>query len=167
MQPEQNRQRPGNVAAGFIAGAARLRDAPDGVHEFLVADEPVASLDPVASRRVMETLKNLNEDDGMTVIVTLHQVDYAFAYCPRTVALRAGSTAVSGGLTNPLVATLETFGASLLAIVAIAVPVVDLPLGATEDRVCGTLDIERALTAVRVDGGRRDVVQVPCAQALK
>ncbi len=45
-----------------------------------------------------------------------------------TVALRVGSTSVSGGLTNPLVATLETFGASFLAVVAIALPVVALLL---------------------------------------
>ena len=45
-----------------------------------------------------------------------------------TVAMRAGSTAVSGGLANPLVATLETFGASLLAVVAIALPLVALVL---------------------------------------
>jgi hypothetical protein len=45
-----------------------------------------------------------------------------------TVAMRAGSTAVSGGLTNPLVATIETVGASLLAIVAVALPLVSLVL---------------------------------------
>lgn len=43
-----------------------------------------------------------------------------------TVALRAGSTAMSGGLANPLVATVETFGASLLAIVAVGLPLVAL-----------------------------------------
>jgi len=45
-----------------------------------------------------------------------------------TVALRAGSTAVSGGLANPLVATVETVGASVLAVIAVAVPLLALVL---------------------------------------
>lgn len=45
-----------------------------------------------------------------------------------TVALRAGSTAVSGGLANPLVATIETVGASALAVIAIVVPLLALVL---------------------------------------
>jgi phosphonate transport system ATP-binding protein len=64
--------------------------------EVILADEPVASLDPVAARRVMETLKTLNRDDGMTVIVTLHQVDHALRYCERIVALKAGEIAYDG-----------------------------------------------------------------------
>ncbi len=71
--------------------------------QVILADEPVASLDPVAARRVMETLKALNRDDGMTVIVTLHQVDHALRYCERVVALKAGVIAYDGpasGLTR-------------------------------------------------------------------
>jgi phosphonate transport system ATP-binding protein len=73
--------------------------------EVILADEPVASLDPVAARRVMETLKTLNRDDGMTVIVTLHQVDHAMRYCERVVALKAGVIAYDGpakGLTRAI-----------------------------------------------------------------
>ena len=58
--------------------------------EVILADEPIASLDPESSRRVMEILAAINREDGRAVIVSLHQVDYAVHYCPRTVALKDG-----------------------------------------------------------------------------
>jgi phosphonate transport system ATP-binding protein len=64
--------------------------------EVILADEPVASLDPVAARRVLEILRELNREDGLTVIVTLHQVDYARAYCDRAVALKEGRIVYDG-----------------------------------------------------------------------
>ena len=64
--------------------------------EALLADEPVASLDPVAARRVMQLLSDLNREDGLAVVVTLHQVDYAMRYCPRIVALKAGKVVYDG-----------------------------------------------------------------------
>ncbi len=70
---------------------------------IILADEPVASLDPVSARRVMDILRDLNRGDGLTVLVTLHQVDYARRYCDRVVALRAGTIAYDGptsGLTR-------------------------------------------------------------------
>jgi phosphonate transport system ATP-binding protein len=63
---------------------------------IILADEPVASLDPVSARTVMELLRTLNRDDGLTVVVTLHQVDYALAYCDRIVALSGGRIAYDG-----------------------------------------------------------------------
>ncbi|HEY8573734.1 phosphonate ABC transporter ATP-binding protein [Phenylobacterium sp.] len=71
--------------------------------KIVLADEPVASLDPVSARRVMEALKKLNDEDGLTVVVTLHQVDYAMRYCRRVVALKAGKMVYDGsaeGLTR-------------------------------------------------------------------
>jgi phosphonate transport system ATP-binding protein len=64
--------------------------------KLLLADEPVASLDPVAARRVMELLAGLNKADGLTVLITLHQVDYALRYCDRVVALKAGRLVYDG-----------------------------------------------------------------------
>jgi phosphonate transport system ATP-binding protein len=64
--------------------------------KIILADEPVASLDPVSSRKVMEILRDLNQSDGLTVIVTLHQVDYALRYCDRVVALKAGEKVYDG-----------------------------------------------------------------------
>jgi phosphonate transport system ATP-binding protein len=71
--------------------------------KIILADEPVASLDPVAARKVMESLRDLNQQDGLTVVVTLHQVDYAMRYCERVVALKAGKIVYDGpakGLKN-------------------------------------------------------------------
>ena len=45
---------------------------------------------------MMEILKTLNAEDGLTVLVTLHQVDYAVRYCQRTVALKAGQVVYDG-----------------------------------------------------------------------
>ncbi|WP_334160587.1 phosphonate ABC transporter ATP-binding protein [Phenylobacterium sp.] len=64
--------------------------------KIILADEPVASLDPVSARRVMEALRTLNKEDGLTVVVTLHQVDYALRYCDRVVALKAGKVVYDG-----------------------------------------------------------------------
>ena len=68
--------------------------------ELLLADEPVASLDPVSARRVLDILRDLNRSDGLTVVVTLHQVDYALRYCDRVVALKAGSLVYDGPPAN-------------------------------------------------------------------
>lgn len=62
----------------------------------ILADEPIASLDPQAARRVMEILAEINRVDGVTVLVSLHQVAYAQVYCPRTIALRDGQVAYDG-----------------------------------------------------------------------
>ncbi|MGE0254368.1 MAG: phosphonate ABC transporter ATP-binding protein [Alphaproteobacteria bacterium] len=64
--------------------------------EVLLADEPIASLDPASALRVMDTLADINRKDGMTVVVSLHQVDYALRCCPRTVALRDGRVVYDG-----------------------------------------------------------------------
>ncbi|HEY2660165.1 MAG TPA: phosphonate ABC transporter ATP-binding protein [Caulobacteraceae bacterium] len=64
--------------------------------QVILADEPVASLDPVSARRVMALLSDLNRDEGISVVVSLHQVDYALRYCKRVIALKAGKIAYDG-----------------------------------------------------------------------
>ncbi len=88
-------QRANTLSGGQQQRGAIARTLVQGA-EAILADEPVASLDPVAARKVMATLKDLNRNDGLTVIVTLHQVDYAIRYCPRVVALKAGKIAYDG-----------------------------------------------------------------------
>ena len=78
-------QQRGAIARAMVQGA-----------EVLFADEPIASLDPVAARTVMELLRELNRNDGLTVIVTLHQVDYARQFCDRVVALNKGRIVFDG-----------------------------------------------------------------------
>lgn len=73
--------------------------------KVVLADEPIASLDPESSRNVMDILARINREDGTTVLVSLHQVDIALKYCPRTVALNRGKIVYDGpsaALTPPL-----------------------------------------------------------------
>ncbi len=63
---------------------------------LILADEPIASLDPESSRRVMNTLAEINRRDGTTVIVSLHQVEIALVYCPRVIALKDGRVMYDG-----------------------------------------------------------------------
>lgn len=67
---------------------------------IILADEPIASLDPESSRRVMEILKDLNRTDKTTVVVSLHQVDFALQFCPRVVALAGGTVLYDGPSEN-------------------------------------------------------------------
>jgi len=62
----------------------------------ILSDEPIASLDPESSRNVMELLASCNTERGCTVVVSLHQVDFALRYCPRTVALNRGRAVYDG-----------------------------------------------------------------------
>ena len=89
------RQRASTLSGGQQQRAAIAR-ALVQQSKIMLADEPIASLDPASSKRVMETLKKINEEDGLTVVVSLHQVDYAVRYCPRTVALRDGKKIYDG-----------------------------------------------------------------------
>ena len=82
-------QQRGAIARAIVQGA-----------KAILADEPVASLDPVSARKVMELLVELNKRDGMGVIVTLHQVDYAIRYCDRVIALQGGKIVYDGPATG-------------------------------------------------------------------
>jgi phosphonate transport system ATP-binding protein len=82
-------QQRGAIARAIVQGA-----------KAILADEPVASLDPVSARKVMDLLVELNKRDGLGVIVTLHQVDYAIRYCDRVIALQAGKIVYDGPSTG-------------------------------------------------------------------
>jgi len=65
--------------------------------EILLADEPVASLDPRNTRLVMDALAAVNRRYGITVLCNLHSLDLARAYCDRLVGLAAGRVVCEGG----------------------------------------------------------------------
>jgi len=88
-------RRASELSGGQQQRAAIARSLVQGA-ELLIADEPIASLDPASSRRVMDLLADMNRADGLTVLVSLHQVEYALKYCPRTIALKAGKIAYDG-----------------------------------------------------------------------
>jgi phosphonate transport system ATP-binding protein len=64
--------------------------------KVVLADEPIASLDPESARKVMELLATMNRERGCTVVVSLHQVEFAIKYCPRTIALHRGKVVYDG-----------------------------------------------------------------------
>jgi phosphonate transport system ATP-binding protein len=92
---EAARQRASTLSGGQQQRAAIARCLVQGARVVL-ADEPIASLDPASAKRVMEALSEINGKDRITVVVSLHQVEYARRYCPRTIALRDGEIAYDG-----------------------------------------------------------------------
>ena len=58
---------------------------------LILGDEPVASLDVANGAAVMETLRRIASETGLTVIATLHHVEYARRYADRVLGLRAGA----------------------------------------------------------------------------
>ncbi|MFT8245238.1 phosphonate ABC transporter ATP-binding protein [Roseomonas sp. BN140053] len=64
--------------------------------ELILADEPVASLDPRNTRIVMDALARINRDYGITVLCNLHSLDLARQYCDRVVGLAAGRLVFDG-----------------------------------------------------------------------
>ena len=106
-------QRASTLSGGPQQRGAIARTLVQGARTIL-ADEPIASLDPESSRRVMEILAAINREDRCTVVVSLHQVEFARQYCPRIVALRQGKVVYDGPsamLTNTLLA--DIYGAEV------------------------------------------------------
>ena len=64
--------------------------------KILLADEPVASLDPENARVVMEALRGLQREDGVTVLCNLHQLELARTYCDRVIGLAKGKVIFDG-----------------------------------------------------------------------
>ncbi|WP_070380431.1 phosphonate ABC transporter ATP-binding protein [Rhodococcus sp. WMMA185] len=62
--------------------------------KVILADEPIASLDPVTAGEILDLLKGINERDGITVILSLHQLGFARSHGERIVALLDGRIAI-------------------------------------------------------------------------
>jgi phosphonate transport system ATP-binding protein len=63
---------------------------------IILADEPIASLDPLNAKLVMDALHDISETDGRTVICNLHTLDTAREYCDRIIGMRAGEVVFDG-----------------------------------------------------------------------
>ncbi len=63
---------------------------------MLLCDEPIASLDPNASKVIMDYLKNISTTMGITVVTNLHQVDVALNYSDRIVGISEGKVVYNG-----------------------------------------------------------------------
>jgi len=75
-----------------VAIARALVQEPD----IILADEPIASLDPRNTKLVMDALARINADYGITVVCNLHSLDLARAYCHRLVGMAAGRVVFEG-----------------------------------------------------------------------
>jgi len=64
--------------------------------KFMLADEPVASLDPKTSRTVLTYLKKSCKESNIAVLCNLHQIDYALEFAERVVGLSAGRVVYDG-----------------------------------------------------------------------
>jgi len=63
---------------------------------IILADEPIASLDPMNAQIVMEALRRIHEEDGRMVIANLHTLDTARRYCDRVIGMRDGRIVFDG-----------------------------------------------------------------------
>jgi phosphonate transport system ATP-binding protein len=84
-----------------VAIARTLIQEPD----IILADEPIASLDPMNAKAVMDALADINRRDGITVLCNLHTLDTARAYCGRIIGMAAGRVVFDGApeqLTDPV-----------------------------------------------------------------
>ena len=88
-------QRASTLSGGQQQRAAIARTLVQGA-KVVLADEPIASLDPESSRKVMDILARINREDQCTVVVSLHQVEVAMKYCPRVIALHQGQVVYDG-----------------------------------------------------------------------
>jgi phosphonate transport system ATP-binding protein len=64
--------------------------------KIILADEPIASLDPMNAQIVMEALRRIHEEDGRMVICNLHTLDTARRYCDRVIGMRDGKIVFDG-----------------------------------------------------------------------
>jgi len=88
-------QRAGTLSGGQqqrVAIARALAQRP----RVLLADEPVASLDPESAREIMALLRRLATEDGLAVLTVLHQPDLALAYADRVIGLKDGEVVFDG-----------------------------------------------------------------------
>ena len=120
----------GNLAAnraGALSGGQQQRVAIARalVQEprVILADEPIASLDPRNTKLVMDALLRVNRDFGITVLTNLHSIELAKRYCDRLIGMKAGRVVFDGtprDLTDAVVT--ELYGLEAADVVEIPKP---------------------------------------------
>ena len=75
-----------------VALARTLNQSPS----IILADEPVAALDPVTAHQVMSDFKRINEEMNISVLINIHHVDLALKYASRVIGIRAGEIVYDG-----------------------------------------------------------------------
>ena len=64
--------------------------------QIILADEPVAALDPVTAKQVMDDFRRINKEMKITVLINIHHVDLALQYADRVIGIRAGEVVYDG-----------------------------------------------------------------------
>lgn len=88
-------QQAGTLSGGQqqrVAIARALMQSP----KVILADEPIASLDPLNAQIVMDALRDINQNEGLTVITNLHTLDTARHYCERIIGMAQGKVVFDG-----------------------------------------------------------------------
>ena len=75
-----------------VALARTLTQSP----HIILADEPVAALDPVTAKQVMQDFVHINQELGISILLNIHHVDLALKYCDRVIGVRAGEIVFDG-----------------------------------------------------------------------
>jgi phosphonate transport system ATP-binding protein len=74
--------------------------------EILLADEPLSAVDPARGRDVLKLLTSLSDEQGLSLIVSLHQVELAREFFPRIIGLKEGKIVFDGTPTDEQIAEL-------------------------------------------------------------
>jgi phosphonate transport system ATP-binding protein len=118
--------------------------------KVLLADEPIASLDPLNAKIVMDNLRAFHDRDGLTVIANLHTLDTARAYCDRIIGMRDGRIVFDGAagrLTTDMAR--EIYGA-----------------GKDFDEATTSTEIERPVNGYRAPGDTGLIADLPAEAAV-
>ena len=88
------------VRADQLSGGQQQRVALDRTlaqkPEIILADEPVAALDPITATQVMDDFKKINKELNMSVLINIHHVDLALKYADRVIGIKAGEIVYDG-----------------------------------------------------------------------
>ena len=68
--------------------------------EIILADEPVAALDPVTAKQVMSDFRKINQDMNISILINIHHVELALEYADRIIGIRAGKIVYDGPSEN-------------------------------------------------------------------
>ena len=76
--------------------------------QIILADEPVAALDPVTARQVMQVFGRINQEMGISILLNIHHVELALEYADRIIGIRSGKIVYDGPSANVDQAVLDT-----------------------------------------------------------
>ena len=116
--------------------------------QIILADEPIASLDPMNAQIVMDTLRRIHDEDGRTVIANLHTLDTARRYCDRVIGMRKGRIVFDGApdqLTTS--AARDIYGAGADFSEAATSTAIDTPKAPPPDRYAEAMRSDREAPA--------------------